>query len=95
MGAETFWNIGVGATPAEAFAVLVKDSREAHGSQYSGEIGMKNSFKEIRVPDGKDPRSFANELLDDEKHWVQNKWEPAACVKLTEGKWLFFGYASS
>lgn len=61
---------------------------------YSGTIAEKSSFVVISVPAGKDPLQYANKLLDDGDPRVDDKWGPAGCVKLREGVWYFFGWAS-
>ena len=37
----------------------------------------------------------ARKLVDDGDPRIAEKWGPAGAIKLEEGKWLFFGTASS
>jgi hypothetical protein len=97
MGATEFLIVSNGASPQEAFGRAVEEAQyeSGHGG-YTGTIAEKHSFKMITVPQREDPVQFAEEILyEDDGHWVQNKWGLAACVKLTDTKYLFFGVASS
>jgi len=95
MGASNFSNGGKGKTAQEVFTRLVDDSRHEFGHSYSGEIGMKSSFKMVTVPEGMTVDDFIDQCFEDENHICQDKYGPAACVKVSEGHWIFFGYASS
>lgn len=93
MGAATFMNVGSGVSAKEAFAALVEQSRIEDGSSYSGCIGMKSSFKTVECPKGREPREYANSILDDDDDDVFTKDGPAGCIRLEDGRWLFFGWA--
>lgn len=96
MGACTFWVEAEGKTAREAFDAAVKEARYNHGhGGYSGTIAEKSGFTTISVPAGKDAHDFAGELLDACDSRVDDKWGPAGCVALGNGKFLFFGWASS
>lgn len=95
MGASTFNNIGTGISAKEAFRDLLDQSRSEDGISYSGCIGMKSSFVTIECPKGKEPQIYAEELIEKGDHRVKDKHGPAGCIKLEDGKWLFFGWASS
>ena len=96
MGGCTFWTHADGKTAEAAFDSAVKEARYQHRhGGYSGTIAEKTSFTVVEVPMGREPRDFAQEILDNDDKRVSDKWGPAGCVKLTEGKWLFFGWASS
>lgn len=95
MGAYSFGNFGTGKSANEVFKSLAEQDRHENGHEYSGGIGMKRSFVVIDVPSGKDPVQFANDLIDAGDARVDDKWGPAGCVKVSEGKWYFFGWASS
>lgn len=94
MGACTFMTTGRGKTAAEAFSTACEDDRHQNGASYSGGIGMKRSFTMITAPAGIKPSEYANKLLDDDDRRVKDKWGPAGCIKLAEGEYLFFGWAS-
>ncbi len=96
MGAEEFTTVVRGATAEEAFRSAVEDAQYEHGhGGHSGTIAEKRSFVVITVPKDEDPRTFAERLLAEDDKRVCDKWGPAGCVQLGEGKWLFFGWASS
>ena len=96
MGANNFGTISNGATAKEAFAAAVSNAQYDHGhSGYTGTIAEKGSFTVITVPEGKGPVAFANELMDADDPRIEDKWGPAGCVKVKDGMWYFFGWASS
>jgi hypothetical protein len=95
MGACDFQNVGHGETAQKAFDKLVASSRYSSGHEYSGEIGMKDEFVMISLPEGREPEEYAGSLLDSDDERVADKWGPAGCIALGDGKWLFFGWASS
>jgi len=96
MGAETFFAKAGGPSAREAFREAVEDAKYEHGhGGYSGTIAEKHDFTMIEVPEGKDPWDYADDLLDEGDHRVDDKWGPAGCIKLKDGVWLFFGWASS
>jgi hypothetical protein len=43
---------------------------------------------------GQDPKAFVEHLLEDDDPRVADKWGPAGCIKVAEGEYLFFGWAS-
>lgn len=96
MGACTFTDIGRGKTAVEAFANARKEAQWQYGhGGYTGSLAEKPSFVLISVPADKDPREYANELLDVGDERIDDKWGPAGCIKLDDDKFLFFGWASS
>lgn len=96
MGANTFGNFGAGKTAQEAFKKLVEADRADNGDNvYSGTIGTKKKFELIAVPAGKDPVAYAHELLAADDPRVENKYGPAGCVQVSDGRWYFFGWAAS
>jgi len=96
MGANNFGNIVKGKTAAAAFDSVVKQARwEVGNGGYSGTIAEKHSFVMIDVPAGTDPILYADRLLDADDRRISDKWGPAGCVKVGEGEWYFFGWASS
>lgn len=100
MGAETFFQTGRGKTPKEAFAGARAQAAYEHGhGGYSGTLAEKTDFVLIDVPQGVDPKRYANQLIEDADERVDDKWGPAGCVFLREENgenvYLFFGWASS
>ncbi len=96
MGADSFGTISKGKTAREAFNAAVEKARYDHGhSGYSGSIAEKTSFVVIPCPEGKQPRAYANALLDEGDPRIDDKWGPAGCIKVAEEKYYFFGWASS
>jgi predicted small metal-binding protein len=96
MGACDFMTIGYGKTAREAFADAVEHARYEHGhGGYTGTIAEKNQFIELAVPRGQDGFVFVQGLMDDDDPRINDKWGPAGCVALGDGKYLFFGWASS
>ena len=99
MGARDFFHEAEGHTPKEAFIKARDEAAYDYGhAGYTGTIAEKGSFVMIKVPKGKDPQDYAQELVDKCDHRIDNKWGPAGCILLEEGeennRYLFFGYAS-
>ncbi len=100
MGASIFGEVVEAKTAQEAFNIAVRNARNEYGSRaYSGSIKEKASFSfiVIDVPEEyKDnPIAFAKHLLDSSDERVNAKYGPAGCIKMEEGRWHFFGWASS
>jgi hypothetical protein len=110
MGATTFFTEASGKDPESAFWSAVQEAKyeSGHGG-YTGTIAEKNEFTLIKIPDGKDPFEFANQLIDNDDPRVDDKWGPAGCIDLTNTTrgystrehskekiphYLFFGWAS-
>ena len=95
MGATTFMTVGKGKTAEEAFKAAVEEASYLYGfGGYSGTISEKDSFVEVDCPEGKDPKEHARELLDNGDPRIEDKWGPAGCIKVKDGEYLFFGWAS-
>jgi len=96
MGACTFSDVGEGKNAREAFNNLVKDAcyENGHGG-YTGTIAEKHSFNMIVCPEGEDPFEYADTLIENGDRRVDDKWGPAGCINLGDGRYLFFGWASS
>jgi len=96
MGAAEFYTHGHGTTPKEAF----KNAREeaqwdsGHGG-YSGTIAEKQSFTMIYIPNNSQAMAYAELLMEKEDSRIVDKWGPAGCIKVKDGDYLFFGWASS
>jgi hypothetical protein len=100
MGADTFATRSQGKTPEEAFSKAVQDAQWEHGhGGYSGTIAEKGSFILIdweKERQGQESISgFINRLIDLDDERISDKWGDAGCVKLKEGEYVFFGWASS
>jgi hypothetical protein len=109
MGAEWFQTEARGATAKEAFTGAVERAQHERGhSGYSGTIAEKHEgFIEVTVDPSMRVAEFvkavynaigdspANSYVAKALDIADNKWGPAACVKLGEGRWGFFGFASS
>ncbi len=96
MGANQFCNNGSGLTAKEAFSDLVDDALFEYGHRgYTGTIAEKSSFIMIQPNEGETPSQCARRLLSSDDRRIDDKWGPAGCIKVSDGKWLFFGWASS
>ena len=99
MGADVFMIVGNGKTSRIAFDEVKSNARYecGHGG-YTGTIAEKNDYVMINIPDhytGDGPVEYANHLIDECDHRVDDKWGPAGCISLSDEKYLFFGWASS
>lgn len=96
MGAEQFTQMGEGATAQEAFKRVYDEACYEYGHRgYSGTMAEKGSFVEIDLPEGKSANDYAWELMDADDERIDDKWGPAGCLKIKDGEYLFFGWASS
>lgn len=96
MSKQTFTNVAIGKTATEAFNKVVKEAQYEYGhGGYSGTIAEKSGFVMIAVPAGVAPRKYANDLINDDDPRISDKWGPAGCIDLGNGKFFFFGWASS
>jgi hypothetical protein len=98
MGAQTFGCRAKGVDASEAFANAREEAQWEHGhGGYSGTIAEKSKFKLVTLSEDviRDPALFnakLDDLIDDQ---FSDKWGPAGCVKVAEGEYYFFGWASS
>lgn len=96
MGANTFMTKAEGSTASEAFLAAVRAARHEYGhGGYTGTIAEKHSFTLIALPAGSDPERYAYDLIKRSDGRISDKWGPAGCLKLGNGEFLFFGWASS
>lgn len=101
MGADTFSNRVKGNSAKEAFHTAVEQARYDYGhAGYTGTIAEKDSFVMLQVSPEKLEELKNAAWFDysgDDALWekVGNKWGPAGCIDLGDGKYLFFGWASS
>jgi len=93
MGATTFVSKRHAPTAQEAFDGLVADALAALGDEgYTGSIAEKSSFRTIECKP-ENIKAMIRELLDDDNHWVSDKWGPAGHI-IEDGTHIFFGWAS-
>ena len=93
---ETFETVSEGKNPNEAFRKAVEKAQWDYGhAGYTGTIAEKDDFVIIPLPEGKNPFDYANDLVLEGDPRVDDKWGPAGCIDLGDGKYLFFGWASS
>lgn len=96
MGACDFYHTARGKDAREAFSNAREEAFYDHGhSGYTGTIAEKNNFVMVSVPEGYDPMAYADRLIGEDNSVVSDKWGPAGCIKIEEGKYLFFGWAST
>jgi len=96
MGAEAFTVTASGKTAKAAFKAAQSQALYDHGhSGYTGSIAEKSEFVMIPAPPGAGALEYAEKLIDDSDERIVDKWGPAGCIDLGDGKWLFFGWASS
>lgn len=104
MGACEFFNRGKGTSAREVFNILVEDSQDRSGHEYSGEIGMKDRFvSKGTAATWDEAEEKAQEYLENYKDGSpSDKWGPAGCIEVEDPsrpkgeRWfLFFGSAAS
>lgn len=96
MGADVFFQDGRGTTAKEAFVDARDRAAWDHGhAGYTGTLAEKHEYVTIKCPEGVNPREYAEGLINKSDPRIDDKWGPAGCIKLEEGKYLFFGWASS
>lgn len=98
MGANTFGTVSKGKDAREAFAAAVREARFEHGhGGYTGTVAEKDGFFMISPVAMEQQAAFdlANKLMDDGDPRIDDKWGPAGCIKLADGTFFFFGWASS
>ncbi len=96
MGAQEFTQKAKGKTAKDAFHAAREQAYYDYGhAGYTGSIAEKSEFVEIPVPTGQEAIQFASQLLANADPRVDDKWGPAGCVKITNGEYYFFGWASS
>ena len=94
MGACNFYQKAKGKNAQEAFHSAVKAAEWEHGhGGYTGTIAEKHEFVMIRLPKGKTPIEYAEELIGDDDPRIDDKWGPAGCIDCGDGNYLFFGWA--
>jgi hypothetical protein len=100
MGADSFFNSGLGDDPKTIFKDLVKKARHEYGNGgYTGTIAEKTQFKIVsQLPM---PKSYWKSDEAQQKYGEGEKWGPALaapyCVEIKTGLiigWVFWGWAS-
>lgn len=87
LGASVFSVIANGYSANEAFRNAVNEAcYESGNGGYTGTIAEKSEFKIIKCPAGADPHRYAYSLIEDDDDRVCDKWGPAGCIVITEGK---------
>ena len=94
MGAQVFTTTAKGSDARNAFIGAVREAQYecGHGG-YTGTIAEKDGFTVIPLEEGREPYEYAGELIDECDRRVNDKWGPAGCFELGEGRYLFFGWA--
>ena len=96
MGAAAFITEARGRNAQEAFHSAVERALYEHGhGGYTGTIAEKTGFVGITLPEGADPVSEAGRMIDEDDDRIADKWGPAGYFTLGDGRYLFFGWASS
>lgn len=100
MGADSFFNSGLGDDPKTIFKILVKQARHDYGNDgYTGTIAEKTEFKIVsNVPM---PKSYWQSDKALKKYGDGEKWGPALAAPYCEENktgliigWVFWGWAS-
>lgn len=95
MGAHSFVTVAKGESAQDAFNQAVSDAQYENGhGGYTGTIAEKSEFRMVTVPHGVDPLKYAEQSIFDHP-LSRDKWGPAGCVDLGDGRFAFFGTAPS
>jgi len=94
MGSADFIIDANGKDANAAFKNACDEARHEHGhGGYTGTIAEKTSFK--MLDNGSEEiGEFIERLLMTEGSPVHDKWGDAGCIKVGEGEFVFFGWAS-
>ena len=96
MGAEVFYTKVKGDSAESAFKKAKEDAFYMYGHRgYTGSIAEKSNFVVIPLPEGIDPGTYVDQLIDECDARIDSKWGPAGCLSLGDGEYVFFGWASS
>jgi hypothetical protein len=98
MGAETFDCTFAGVDAKEAYQEAVKDAQYWHGhAGYTGTIAEKSGY--VMITNTKmsadDAEELGAQLIESCDDRIDDKWGPAGCIPLEDGRYYFFGWASS
>ena len=89
MGAVTFETLAFGKTADEAFSKAVEDARQMNGhGGYTGTIAEKDTFEVVPESEhkGRQKRTVARELIEEEDERIQSKWGPAGAINCSGTK---------
>ncbi len=98
MGGQVFQTVAAGTTAEDAFSAARATAQYEHGhGGYSGTIAEKRGFVMVeRAPMSRQAaRAKADEMIDAGDPRIDDKWGPAGCIPLDDGRFFFFGWASS
>jgi hypothetical protein len=96
VGAQIFYHEGSGENADEAFAQAAEIARYEYGHRgETGTIAEKNAYVLVteEVMDVEPACQLAGRLLEDGDERISDDRDPAGCIKLTTGEYLFFGWA--
>jgi len=95
MGAATFVTKVEAKNAKEAFKIAVEEAQYNFGhAGYTGTIAEKSEFTMISVPGGVAYHDHINTLINNDDKRIEDKWGPAGCIEIENGKYVFFGWAS-
>ena len=95
MGSDIFMITATGVSARDAFTNARQEALYDFGhAGYTGTIAEKRDFTVISLKEGRGPREYADELIDNSDERIDNKWGPAGCFDLGGGRYFFFGWAS-
>jgi hypothetical protein len=96
MGQDVFYHEANGKTPQEAFDRAREEAFHHYGrGGYTGTIAEKTSFIVLELPPGISLPDYVNKLIEENDKRIEDKWGPAGAIKIDDGYWLFFGWASA
>ena len=106
MGAERFITFAGGSSAAVAFKTALRSAHRDYGTAgYTGTIAEKSEFQFVDPPENLKElnhyqlETWIKEKMDnidykDPPFW-DDKWGPAACMKVGETDFYFFGWSST
>ena len=104
MGARPFVVEADATDVQEAFQDAVAKAQWLYGhAGYTGTIAEKYTVRVVTPPRSMTDeekqawveRLLQHEIDDPRLGWIDDKWAPAAAVRLSAGGWIFFGWAAS
>ena len=103
MGGETFYTMATGDNVNAAFLEARTQAQHDHGhAGYTGTIAEKHEFTMLRAsqvrmlaPTNEAEAYAVADAILSTTELVDDKWGPAGCLRVGDGQWMFFGWASS